>query len=88
MVGWLGDRAESGARRRRQWGGRREPQSGEQVERPRQHAGVQALWGREEALGVLNCHGHERSEVLIGGGNGDRGGARCRARAGAKRGLL
>jgi hypothetical protein len=24
-VGWLGDRAESGARRRRQWGGRREP---------------------------------------------------------------
>jgi hypothetical protein len=25
LVGWLGDHAESGARRRRQWGGRREP---------------------------------------------------------------
>jgi hypothetical protein len=54
MVGWLGDRAESGARRRRQWGGPQEPQSGEQVEVPRQHASVQALWGQEEALGVLS----------------------------------
>jgi hypothetical protein len=57
MVGWLRDRAESRARRRRQWGSRRELQSGEQVDRPRQHAGVQALWVWEEALGVLGARG-------------------------------
>jgi hypothetical protein len=54
MVSWLGDRAEGGARRQQQWGGRREAYSGEQVERLGLHAGVQALWVREEALGVLN----------------------------------
>jgi hypothetical protein len=57
MVGWLGGRAESRARRRRQWGSRREPWSNEQVEQPGQHASVQALWVREEALGVLGALG-------------------------------
>jgi hypothetical protein len=43
MVGWLGDRADGGARRQQQWGGRREAYSGEQVERLGLQAGVQAL---------------------------------------------
>jgi hypothetical protein len=54
MVGWLGDRTEGGARRWQQWGGRREAYSGEQVEWLGLHMGVQDLWVRDEALGVLN----------------------------------
>jgi hypothetical protein len=54
MVGWLGDRAEGGARRRQQWGGRREAYSGEQAEWLGLHVGVQALWVRNETLVVLN----------------------------------
>jgi hypothetical protein len=87
MVGWLGDRAEGGARRQQQWGGRREAYSGEQVERLGLHAGVQSLWVREEALGVLTGHGREWSEVLTGGGNGDRGGLGTHARE-ERRGFL
>jgi hypothetical protein len=54
LVGWLGDRAEGGARRRQQWGSRQEAYSGEQVEWLGLHVGVQAYWVREEAIGVLN----------------------------------
>jgi hypothetical protein len=42
MVGWLRDRAESGALRWWQWGGRWDAGSGEQAARPGLHSGVQA----------------------------------------------
>jgi hypothetical protein len=42
MVGWLGDRAEGGARRRQQRGGRWKTYSGEQADWLGLHAGVQA----------------------------------------------
>jgi hypothetical protein len=48
MVGWLGGRAESRARRRRQWGGRRDAGSGEQAARPGLYSGVQAQASPEE----------------------------------------
>jgi hypothetical protein len=80
MVGWLGDLAEGGARGRQQWGGRWEAYSGEQVERLGLQAGVQALWVREEALGVLNWPRARAERGAPDGGNGDRGGARVLAR--------
>jgi hypothetical protein len=42
MVGWPGEQAELGARRRRLWGGCWDAGSGEQAGRPGQYAGVQA----------------------------------------------
>jgi hypothetical protein len=43
-VGWPGEQVESGTHRRLLGGGHWNPYSDEQVVRPRQHAGVQALW--------------------------------------------
>jgi hypothetical protein len=52
-VGWPGERVESGCRWRLLGGGLWNSYSGEQVVRPGQYAGVQALWVWGAALGVL-----------------------------------
>jgi hypothetical protein len=52
-VGWPEEQVGSGTRRRLLGGGHWDPYSSEQVVWTRQHAGVQAVWVWEEALGVL-----------------------------------
>jgi hypothetical protein len=53
MVGWLGDRAESRARRWRQWGGRWDAGSSEQAAQPGLHSGVQAQEAPEGKLEAI-----------------------------------
>jgi hypothetical protein len=52
MVGWPGDQAEGGARRRLLGGGHWSSCSGAQAARPGQQVGGQALVVRGEGLGV------------------------------------
>jgi hypothetical protein len=66
MVGWLGDRAESRARRWLPGGGRGDSGSGEQQARPGLHSGMQAQVVQEEWLGVLGGTGVGRRKGSLG----------------------